>query len=47
MEDWKELYLDIERMLDERFGELRKTAVKNLAHLVVGLVVVLRGSRGW
>jgi len=47
MEDWKGLYLDLERMLDERFGELRKTAVKNLAHLVVGLVVALRGPRGW
>lgn len=47
MEDWKGLYLELEETLEEQFVELRKAAAKNVAHLVVGLVVALRGPRGW
>lgn len=47
MDEWKELYLEIEETLEEKFTVLRRTVVKNLAHLVIGLVIVLRTSRGW
>lgn len=46
-EEWRELYQEIEETLDEKFSGLRKSVVKNLAHLVIALVVVLRTPRGW
>ena len=47
MDEWKELYREIEETLEEKFTGLRKTVVKNLAHLVIALVIVLRTLRGW
>ena len=47
MDEWKELYREIEDTLEEKFTELRRTVVKNLAHLVIALVIVLRTLRGW
>ena len=47
MEEWRELYREIEATLDDKFADLRRTVVKNLAHLVIALVIVLRTPRGW
>lgn len=47
MEEWRELYREIEDTLEEKFTELRRTVVKNLAYLVIALVIVLRTPRGW
>lgn len=47
MEDFIELHCEIEKMLIEAFARLRRTTVRNLAYLVIGLVMVLRTSRGW
>jgi len=47
MDEWKELYREIEDTLEEKFTSLRRTVVKNLAHLVIALVIVLRTPRGW
>lgn len=47
MDEWKELYREIEDTLEEKLTGLRKTVVKNLAHLVIALVIVLRTPRGW
>jgi len=43
----RELEEEIETTLTETFSELRATVRKNLAALLIGLVVVLRMSRGW
>jgi hypothetical protein len=45
--EWRELDEEIEAALGETFGEVRATVRKNLAALLIGLVVVLRMSRGW
>lgn len=47
MEEWKELYQEIEEALEEKFTELRRSIVKNLSHLVLALVILLRTPRGW
>jgi len=47
MDEWKEFYREIEDTLEEKFAGLRKTVVKNLAHLVIALLIVLRTPRGW
>lgn len=47
MDEWKEFYREIEDTLGDKFTDLRKTVVKNLAHLVIALVIVLRTPRGW
>ena len=45
--DWRDLEGEIETTLRETFGEVRATVRKNLAALVIGLVMVLRTPRGW
>lgn len=45
--EWEELYQEVEQTLEEKFGELRRTVVKNPAHLVLALVLVLRTAGGW
>jgi hypothetical protein len=40
--DWRDLEGEIETTLRETFGEVRATVRKNLAALVIGLVMVLR-----
>jgi hypothetical protein len=45
--EWRELEEEIERTLLETFVEVRATVRKNSAALLIGLVVVLRMSRGW
>lgn len=47
MDEWQELYWEIEKALETTFSEVRKTVIKTLAHLVLALVVVLRTPRGW
>ena len=47
MTDTEELCRQVADALEETFGDLRKPVVRNLAHLVVGLVMALRVSRGW
>ncbi len=47
MEEWRELYQEIEDTLEEKFTELRRSVVKNLSHLVLALVILLRTPRGW
>ena len=47
MEEWRELYREIEETLEEKFTALRRTVVKNLDHLVIALIIVLRTPRGW
>ena len=47
MEEWRELYREIEDTLEEKFTELRRTVIKNLAHLVIALVIGLRTPREW
>lgn len=45
--EWRELEGEVEGALGETFSDLRATVRKNLAALVIGLVAVLRMSRGW
>jgi len=45
--EWRELEEEIETTLAETFTEVRATVRKNLAALLIGLIVVLRMSRGW
>ena len=45
--EWRELDEEIEAAFGETFWEVRATVRKNLAALLIGLVVVLRMSRGW
>jgi len=45
--EWRELEAEMEEALREAFSDLRATVRKNLAALVIGLVMVLRMSRGW
>jgi len=45
--EWRDLEGEIETTLRETFGEMRATVRKNLAALVIGLVMVLRTPRGW
>ena len=45
--EWETLRGEVEQTLAEAFAELRRTVVKNLAHLVLALVMVLRTARGW
>jgi hypothetical protein len=47
MTDTEELCRQVADALEETFGDLRKPVVRNLGHLVVGLVMALRVSRGW
>lgn len=45
--EWRELEGEVEETLQETFSELRAPVRKNLAALVIGLVLVLRMPRGW
>ncbi len=45
--EWRELEGEIEETIRETFSDLRATVRKNLAALVIGLVLVLRLPRGW
>jgi len=45
--EWRDLEGQIETTLRETFGEVRATVRKNLAALMIGLVMVLRTPRGW
>jgi len=45
--EWRELDADLEEALRETFSDLRATVRKNLAALVIALVMVLRMPRGW
>lgn len=47
MEEWRQLYQEIEETLEETFSDVRLTVIKTLAHLVLSLVLVLRTPRGW
>ena len=44
MTDTEELCRQVADALEETFGDLRRPVVRNLAHLVVGLVMALRVS---
>lgn len=46
-EEWRELEGEVEETLRETFSDVRATVRKNLAALVLGLVMVLRTPRGW
>lgn len=46
-EEWRELEGEMEETLRETFSDVRATVRKNLAALVLGLVMVLRTPRGW
>jgi hypothetical protein len=46
-EEWRELEGEVEETLQETFSDVRATVRKNLAALVIGLVMVLRTPRGW
>jgi len=46
-EEWQELEGEVEETLRETFSVLRVSVMKNLAVLVIGLVMVLRTPRGW
>ena len=45
--EWRDLQAEVETTLRETFGEVRATVRKNLAALMIGLVMVLRTPRGW
>jgi len=45
--EWRDLQAEVETTLRETFGDIRATVRKNLAALVIGLVMVLRTPRGW
>jgi len=45
--EWRDLQGEVETTLRETFGDIRATVRKNLAALVIGLVMVLRTPRGW
>lgn len=45
--EWRELEGEVEETLRETFSQLRAPVRKNLAALVIGLVMVLRMPRGW
>ncbi|MCX6578473.1 MAG: IS4 family transposase [Candidatus Aminicenantes bacterium] len=45
--EWRDLEGEIETTLRETFGDIRATVRKNLAALMIGLVMVLRTPRGW
>jgi len=45
--EWRELEGEVEETLGETFSGLRAAVRKNLAALVIGLVMVLRMPRGW
>jgi hypothetical protein len=47
MSEMKEEWREVEQTLRETFSELRSSVRKNLAALVIGLVMVLRTPRGW
>lgn len=46
-EEWRELEGEVVVALAETFPDVRATVRKNLAALVIGLVLVLRTPRGW
>jgi len=46
-EEWRELEGEVRKALEETFSDVRATVRKNLAALVVGLVMLLRTPRGW
>jgi len=46
-EEWRELEAEMEETLEEAFSDLRATVRKNLATLVIALVMLLRTPRGW
>jgi len=45
--EWQGLHKEIEDTLNKKFKGCRRSIIKNLAHLVIALVVVLRTPRGW
>lgn len=45
--EWQGLYEEIESTLDKKFKGFRKVIIKNLAHLIIGLVIVIRTPKGW
>lgn len=46
-EEWRELEGEVRKALEETFSDVRATVRKNLAALVIGLVMLLRTPRGW
>lgn len=46
-EEWRELEGEVEKALEETFSDVRATVRKNLAALVLGLLMLLRTPRGW
>ncbi|MFH0795809.1 MAG: transposase [Candidatus Omnitrophota bacterium] len=47
MDDYQEGYQQIKEILKQQFPTLRLSVVKNLAHLTIALVMLLRTPRGW
>ena len=47
MEDYQEGYLQIKEVLAKEFNCLRLSVIKNLSHLIIALVMLLRTHRGW
>jgi len=45
--EWQGLYGEIEATLNTKFKGFRKVIIKNLAHLIIALVIVIRTPRGW
>lgn len=45
--EWRDLEKEITETLQETFGDVRASVRKNLAALLIGLVMVLRTPRGW
>ena len=45
--EWQGFHREIEDTLNKKFKGFRRSIIKNLAHLIIALVIVLRTPRGW